>query len=46
MAETFSYPAPRVVKGTQEAFDAAYARFIAQPVDDVRLADASGWKKF
>ncbi len=46
MAETFSYPAPRVVKGTQEAFDAAYARFIAQPVDDVRLADASGWSDF
>ena len=46
MAETFSYPAPRVVKGTQEAFDAAYARFAAQPVDDVRLADASGWSDF
>jgi len=43
VAETFSYPAPRVVKGTQAAFDAAYARFAAQPVDDIRLAESSGW---
>ena len=39
----FTYPAARLVKGTQAAYDAAYARFAAQPIDDVRLADASGW---
>ena len=46
MAEPFSYPAPRVVKGSKADFDAAYARFSAQPVDDVRLAESSGWSAF
>ena len=43
MAEAFSYPAPRIVAGSQAAFDKAFTRFSAQPVDDARLADASGW---
>ena len=43
MSATFTYPAARIVKGTQAAYDAAFARFAAQPVDDMRLAEASGW---
>ena len=39
----FTYPAARLVKGMQAAYDAAFAKFAAQPTDDVRLADASGW---
>lgn len=38
-----SYPACRLVRGSQASLDAARARFHAQAVDDVRLAAASGW---
>lgn len=43
MRESFSYPAARLVSGTQAAFDAAFSRFSAQPVDDARLSPESGW---
>ena len=39
----FSYPACRLVCGSQAAFDAARVRFNAQPVDEVRLAP-EGWR--
>ena len=45
MTEAFKYPSPRLVAGSQAAFDAAFARFSAQPVDDVRLAESSGWSE-
>ncbi len=41
--QQFSYPACRLVRGSQASLDAALARFNAQPVDDVRLAETSGW---
>ncbi len=41
--QKFSYPTCRLVRGSQASLDAALARFNAQPVDDVRLAEASGW---
>jgi UDP-3-O-acyl-N-acetylglucosamine deacetylase len=46
MAETnsvFTYPSARLIAGTRAAYDSAFARFSAQPVDDVRLAASSGW---
>ena len=45
MAESqkFSYPQCRLVRGSQASLDAALARFNAQPVDDIRLAETSGW---
>lgn len=46
MAETnpvFTYPSARLIVGTRAAYDSAFARFSAQPVDDVRLAASSGW---
>jgi len=42
-AQTFDYPKCRLVAGSQASLDAALARFSAQPVDEVRLAEASGW---
>ncbi|MGN0846652.1 MAG: UDP-3-O-acyl-N-acetylglucosamine deacetylase [Kiritimatiellia bacterium] len=42
-SKTFSYPKCRLVRGSQASLDAALARFNAQPVDDVRLAERSGW---
>ncbi|MGN0853885.1 MAG: UDP-3-O-acyl-N-acetylglucosamine deacetylase [Kiritimatiellia bacterium] len=39
----FSYPKCRLVAGSQASLDAALARFNEQPVDEVRLAGASGW---
>ena len=44
MCERFDYPACRLVVGDRAAFAAAKKRFDAQPVDDVRLAAASGWR--
>lgn len=41
--EEFRYPACRLVAGSQAALDMARARFNAQPVDEVRAAEASGW---
>ena len=41
--QSFDYPKCRLVAGTQASLDAALARFNAQPVDDIRLSDASGW---
>jgi UDP-3-O-acyl-N-acetylglucosamine deacetylase len=43
VASSFSYPACRLVTGSQTAFDAARARFDATRPDDVRLAEKSGW---
>ena len=43
MAARFEYPECRLVSGDSAAFAAARKRFDAQPVDDVRLADSSGW---
>ena len=43
VAETFTYPSSRLVRGNQAAYDAAFARFVAQPIDDVRLSASSGW---
>ena len=45
MAEmpTFSYPECRLAFGDPAAFAAARERFAAQTVDDVRLAEKSGW---
>ena len=43
MAARFEYPECRLVSGDPAAFAAARKRFDAQPVDDVRLADSSGW---
>ena len=40
---SFSYPACRLVCGSQAALDAARARFDALAPDDVRLAESSGW---
>lgn len=42
-AQTFQYPACRLVRGSQASLDAALARFRAQPVDAARLAGESGW---
>ncbi len=39
----FSYPACRLVAGSQASLDAALTRFYAQPVDDRRLSETSGW---
>ena len=41
--QKFSYPQCRLVRGSQASLDAALARFNAQPVDDIRLAETSGW---
>ena len=43
MSERFDYPECRLVVGDKAAFVAAKKRFDAQPVDDVRLAESSGW---
>ncbi len=43
MSERFDYPECRLVVGDRAAFAAAKKRFDAQPVDDVRLSDISGW---
>ena len=43
MSERFDYPECRLVVGDKAAFDAAKKRFDAQPVDDMRLAESSGW---
>lgn len=45
MESEFTYSSKcRIVAGSQASFDAALARFNAQPVDDVRLsASGSGW---
>ena len=43
VASSFSYPACRLVSGSQTAIDAARARFDASRPDDVRLAGKSGW---
>ena len=40
---SFDYPRCRLVRGSQASLDAALARFHAQPVDEVRLAERSGW---
>ena len=45
MNERFQYPEGRLVSGDAAAFAAARARFDAQPVDDVRLSDGSGWRE-
>jgi len=39
----FDYPPCRLVAGSQASLDAAMARFYAQPIDDRRLAERSGW---
>lgn len=41
--QKFQYPKCRLVRGSQASLDAALARFNAQGVDDVRLAEKSGW---
>ena len=43
MGKNFEYPDCRLVAGDAAAFAAARSRFDAQPVDDVRLSDSSGW---
>ena len=43
MGTAFEYPECRLVAGDPAAFAAARARFDAQPVDDTRFADHSGW---
>ena len=43
MEKNFEYPDCRLVAGDAAAFAAARSRFDAQPVDDVRLSDSSGW---
>ena len=43
MSDRFDYPECRLVVGDKAAFAAAKKRFDAQPVDDVRLAESSGW---
>ena len=45
MNKRFQYPACRLVSGDAAAFASARARFDAQPVDDVRLSDGSGWRE-
>ena len=42
-AQTFTYPPCRLMAGSQEALDAAMARFAQIEPDDVRLAESSGW---
>lgn len=43
MDKSFKYSDCRLVSGDAAAFDAARRRFNAQPVDDIRLSDSSGW---
>jgi len=43
MDARFDYPACRLAAGDPVAFAAARKRFDAQPVDDMRLAESSGW---
>jgi UDP-3-O-acyl-N-acetylglucosamine deacetylase len=43
MKKKFEYPDCRLIAGDAAAFAAARSRFDAQPVDDVRLSDSSGW---
>ena len=40
---TFTYPTCRLVAGSQASLDAALRRFNDQPIDDVRLAETSGF---
>ena len=43
MKSLCEYPDSRLVSGDAAAFAAARRRFDAQPVDDLRLSDVSGW---
>lgn len=45
MGSICEYPDCRLVSGDAAAFAAARRRFDAQPVDDTRLSDASGWSE-
>ena len=43
VSQTFSYPKCRLVVGSQASLDAAMQRFSAQPIDEIRLSETSGW---
>ena len=43
MGKSFEYPDCRLVSGDAAAYAEARRRFNAQPVDDTRLSDSSGW---
>ena len=45
MDGTFAYPECRLVSGDAGAFAEARRRFDAQPVDDTRLSEVSGWSE-